>query len=139
MWHGASMKSMRLLLRDRLSAGAIAGMIAFMLLFQALLSGAASGAMAASVADPLGVICTMEGMGPAGDDKQPARSPAECPCGTLCQLAVATTPGLPGQQLAFILDRPEAHGAVVAEQAVPVRQGQRGLIAEARAPPTISI
>ena len=139
MWHGASMKSMRLLLRDRLSAGAIAGMIAFMLLFQALLSGAASGAMAASAADPLGVICMMEGMGPAGDDKQPARSPAECPCGTLCQLAVATTPGLPAQQLAFILDRPEAHGAVVAEQAVPVRQGQRGLIAEARAPPTISI
>ncbi|CAN7296641.1 DUF2946 family protein [Aminobacter aminovorans] len=133
------MKSMRLLLRDRLSAGAIAGMIAFMLLFQALLSGAASGAMAASAADPLGVICTMEGMGPAGGDKQPARSPAECPCGTLCQLAVATTPGLPGEQLAFILERPEAHGTVLAEQRQPAPQGQRGLIAEARAPPSFSV
>lgn len=133
------MKGMRLLLRDRLSAGAIAGMVAFMLLFQALLSGFASGAMAASAADPLGVICTMEGMGPAGGDKQPARSPAECPCGTLCQLAVAATPGLPGEQLAFILERPEANGTVVAEQRQPAPQGQRGLIAEARAPPLFSV
>ena len=133
------MKSMRRILRDRLSAGAIAGMIAFMLLFQALLSGAASGAMAASAADPLGGICTMDGMGPAGGDKQPTRSPADCPCGTLCQLAVAAAPGLPGEQLAFILDRPEVHGAVVAEQRRPAPQGQRGLIAEARAPPPFSV
>jgi hypothetical protein len=132
------MKGMRLLLRDRLSAGAIAGIIAFMLLFQALLSGFASGAMAASAADPLGVICTMEGMGPAGGD-QPARSPAECPCGTLCQLAVAATPGLPGEQLALILARPVADGTVVAEQRQPAPQGQRGLIAEARAPPLFSV
>ncbi|MRX33431.1 DUF2946 family protein [Aminobacter sp. MDW-2] len=130
---------MRLILRDRLSAGAIAGMIAFMLVFQALLSGFASGAMAASAADPLGVICTIEGMGPAGGDKQPARSPADCPCGTLCQLAVATTPGLPGGQLAFILERPEAAGTVIAEQSLPAPQGQRGLIAEARAPPSFSV
>lgn len=133
------MKSMRLILRDRLATGAIAGMIAFLLLFQALLSGAASGAMAASAADPLGVICTMDGMAPASGDKQPVRSPAECPCGTLCQLAVATAPGLPGEQLAFILNRPEADGTVIAVLAEPVRQGLRGLIAEARAPPTISI
>lgn len=133
------MKGMRLLLRDRLSAGAIAGMIAFMLLFQALLSGFASGAMAASAADPLGVICTMEGMGPAAGDKQPARSPAECPCGTLCQLVAVTAPGLPGEQLAFILERPEANGVVIAEQRQPARQGLRGLIAEARAPPHFSV
>ncbi|AMS43514.1 hypothetical protein AA2016_4604 [Aminobacter aminovorans] len=133
------MKGMRLILRDRLSAGAIAGMIAFMLVFQALLSGFASGAMAASAADPLGVICTMDGMGPAGGDTRPARSPADCPCGTLCQLAVATTPGLPGEQLAFILERPEAAGTVIAEQSLPAPQGQRGLIAEARAPPSVSV
>lgn len=133
------MKGMRLILRDRLSAGAIAGMVAFMLLFQALLSGAATGAMAASAANPLGVICTMEGMGPAGGDTQPARSPAECPCGTLCQLSAAATPGLPGEQLAFILERPEASGTVVAEKRLPAPRGLRGLIAEARAPPQVSI
>jgi hypothetical protein len=133
------MKGMRLILRDRLSAGVIAGMIAFMLLFQALLSGAASGAMAASAADPLGVICTMDGMGPAGGDTRPARSPADCPCGTLCQLAVGVSPGLPGEQLAFILERPEASGTVVAEPGQPAPQGQRGLIAEARAPPSVSV
>lgn len=133
------MRGMRLILRDRLSVGAIAGMIGFMLLFQALLSGYVSGAMAASAADPRGVICTMEGMGPADGDKQPARSPADCPCGTLCQLAAVTTPGLPGEQLAFIIDRPEAHGIVVAKPRQPALQGLRGLIAEARAPPHISI
>lgn len=133
------MKGMRLILQDRLSAGAIAGMIAFMLLFQALLSGFASGAMAASAADPLGVICTMDGMGPAGGDKQPVRSPAECPCGTLCQLAVPISPILPGEQLAFIIECPKAHGIVFAEQREPAPQGLRGLIAEARAPPPISI
>ncbi|AWC24787.1 hypothetical protein CO731_04278 [Aminobacter sp. MSH1] len=133
------MKGMRLILRDRLSAGAIAGMIAFMLLFQALLSGAATGAMAASAADPLGVICTMDGMGPAGGDQQPSRSPADCPCGTLCQLAAATVPGLPGEQLAFIIDRPEAQGIVVAEPRHAAPQALRGLIAEARAPPHNSV
>lgn len=133
------MKGMRLILQDRLSAGAIAGMIVFMLLFQALLSGFSSGAMAASAADPLGVICTMDGMGPADGDNQPVRSPAECPCGTLCQLAVTITPTLPGEQLAFIVERPKAQGVVIAEQRKPAPQGLRGLIAEARAPPAISI
>lgn len=133
------MKGMRHLLRDRLSAGAIAGMISLMLLFQAILAGAASGAMAANAADPLGVICTMDGMAPSGGGDQPVRSAADCPCGTLCHLAAMASPGLPGDQLAFILERPEAKGAVLVEARLPTPQGQRGLIAEARAPPPFSV
>ncbi|PWK75660.1 DUF2946 family protein [Aminobacter sp. AP02] len=133
------MKSIRLILRDRLSTGAIAGMIAFLLLLQGLLAGTAQGAMAAAAADPLGIICTMDGMGPAMGETQPARSPADCPCGTLCQLAATSAPGLPGEQLAFIIAPLPVHRADIAEAGESVRQGLRGLIAEARAPPATSI
>ena len=53
--------------------------------------------MAVSAADLLNVICTMEGMSPAGSEKQLVRKPAECPCSTLCQSAAATASGLPDE------------------------------------------
>jgi hypothetical protein len=43
---------MRLLLRDRISAGAIAVLVVYLLLLQGLLSGMAQGATAAPAVDP---------------------------------------------------------------------------------------
>jgi hypothetical protein len=51
------MKTLRLVLRDRVSAGAIAALFAVMLLMQGLLGGVAQGSMASAAVDPFNVLC----------------------------------------------------------------------------------
>lgn len=51
------MKTMRLILRDQISARAIAVLITYLLLAQSVLAGLAQGAMAAATTDAAIVIC----------------------------------------------------------------------------------
>lgn len=55
------MKLMRQLLKDRVSASAIAFLISCFLLLQGVVGAVAQGAMAAAAVDPLNVICTSMG------------------------------------------------------------------------------
>lgn len=132
------MKTMRLLLRDRVSAGTIAVLIAYSLVFQALLAGLAQGALAASSVDPLHVICSSSGAVsiPPDDQDTPSGNPYDCPCAMLCRLAGMAAPAVFGGQIGVLLyvtshEPIEFHVPAVG---IP-RPALRGLIAEPRAPP----
>jgi hypothetical protein len=133
------MKTMRLLLRDRASAGAIAVLIAFSLLLQGLLAGMAQGVIAASAVDPLHVICTSSGavsVAPGNDQGSPPGKVFDCPCATLCRLAATAMPAVIGAQVGP-LDPIASHEPIELHFA-PVSislLALRGLIGEARAPP----
>jgi hypothetical protein len=133
------MKTLRLVLRDRVSAGAIAVLFAAVLLMQGLLSGVAHGTMASAAADPFNILCI------AHDDGTQQSLPGGWPekaahdlCATLCQLAAGYTPALPGRSIdiAFPVLR---HAADIYFAAKPApRTVLRSFFAEARAPPSIS-
>ncbi|PRD41896.1 hypothetical protein C5748_19670 [Phyllobacterium phragmitis] len=135
------MKTMRLVLRDRVSATAIAVLIAYFFVLQGLIGGMAQGAMAASAVDPLHVICSSSGAAtidlPA-DQHDPTKTVVDCPCCTLCSLASMAMP--------VILDGAGAFNHVAARSNTVVPRASeivsslplRRLIAEPRAPPSHS-
>lgn len=139
------MKIMRLLLRDRITAGAIAVLVAYLLLLQGALSGMAQGtmtatmqaSMTASAVDPLHALCSSSGIAadPANNDGAPAKKALDCPCGTLCRLASTAMPAILGGQTGFIpIATPVAlHIPFPADNVSP--PALRGLIGEPRAPP----
>ncbi|MBB2970571.1 DUF2946 family protein [Mesorhizobium sp. RMAD-H1] len=135
------MKAIRRILRDRISATAIAVLAAYFLLLQGLLGGMAQGAMAASAVDPLHVICSSSGaatIDQPGDQNGPAGKAADCPCCTLCRLACAAMPAILDGAGGFV------HLAALFDTAVPPHAEigstppLRRLIAEPRAPPSFS-
>lgn len=136
------MRIMRLLLRDRVSAGAIAVLVAYLLLLQGALSGMAQGTMqgtmAASAVDPLHAICSSSGttsIDPASNDGAPAKKAPDCPCGTLCRLASTAMPGIiDGQTGLMPIATPVALDVHFPADDVPP-PALRGLIGEPRAPP----
>jgi hypothetical protein len=139
--HERRMKIMRLLLRDRVSAGAIAVLVAYLLLLQGVLSGMAQAtmiaSMAASAVDPLHVLCSSSGTAadPANNDGAPARKAPDCPCGTLCRLASTAMPAiLDGQTGLIPIATPVALDVHFPTDNVPP-PALRGLIGEPRAPP----
>lgn len=135
------MESIRRLMRDKVSAGAIAVLVAYLFLIQAAMAGFASGAMAASAGDPLRVICSQMGalsVAPGGEEGAPAKAAHDCPCATLCRLATAALPAILDGP-AILLDRtPSAPAAPSFASADPVPPALKGLIGEPRAPPAIS-
>ena len=133
------MKTLRLVLRDRVSAGAIAVLFAAMLLMQGLLAGVANGTMASAAVEPFNILCIAHEDGPqhslpdGGPDKA-----AHDLCATLCQLATGYTPALPGRSVDIAA--PVFSGAAeiyFAAKSAP-RGAIRSFFAEARAPPSIS-
>ncbi|MCV9999018.1 DUF2946 domain-containing protein [Pararhizobium sp. YC-54] len=132
------MKTLRLVLRDRVSAGAIAVLFAAMLLMQGLLAGVAHGTMASAAVNPFNILCvahedgSQQSLPDGGPDKA-----AHDLCATLCQLAAGYTPALPGRSVDIaspVLGR-------VAEVYFAAKSAPRAVIrsffAEARAPPPI--
>lgn len=134
------MRTMRLILGDRWSAGAIAVLIAQVLLLQALFAGLAQGAMAAPSGDPSAVICALHEAGSAGSQGDQSGNKLHCPCAILCQLAAAAVPTVPGGFAAVdytpIGQAIAGHAAPAAILSHPVA---RGLIIEATGPPAISV
>lgn len=134
------MKTLRLVLRDRVSAGAIAVLFAAMLLMQGLLTGVAHGTMASAAVDPFNILCIAHQDGPQQSlpDGGPSKAARDL-CGTLCQLAAGYAPALPGRSIDIV----SPALSVVAEPyfaAKPVpRVVLRSFFAEARAPPSISV
>ncbi|PYE89938.1 DUF2946 family protein [Phyllobacterium leguminum] len=131
------MRFTRQLLKDRLSAGAIALLMAYLLVLQSLLGIMAQSAMATSALGPLHVICTSTGAeaaDPGGQGGLPQKAP-ECPCASLCQLASGATP-------AILNSNPDLP-VIVRSYAVKIgpvlpdagRHLPRGLIGQPRAPP----
>jgi hypothetical protein len=136
---GLRMKTMRRLLRDRISATAIALLFAYLLLLQGLLSGTSQGAMAAAAVDPLHEICFSSGsIGQAPDDSIPAEKSTECPCGTLCRLASTDLPAILGGERPLAFATIEDAVAVSLPNEEVASTTPRGRIAEPRAPPFIS-
>lgn len=129
---------MRHLLRDRISAGAIAMLITYLLLLQALMSGLGLGSMAGAVADPFHIICISSGTSATdlgGMDSGPNKQAPTCPHCTLCRLAALDMPAIFDGQ-----DNPLDHaryGAIDAAraQARISAPNLRGLIGQPRAPP----
>ena len=133
------MKAMRLLLRDRASAGTIAVLIAYSLLLQGLLAGMAQGTLATSAVDPLHVICTSSGAVSVAPDDENGSSPVKsihCPCATLCRLACAAMPAVFGSRpgLPDYAAPCEAVDIHIAPVSISL-PALRGLIGEPRAPP----
>ncbi|OBZ96815.1 hypothetical protein ADU59_03530 [Pararhizobium polonicum] len=133
------MKTLRLVLRDRVSAGAIAVLVGAMLFMQGLLGGVAQGTMASAAADPFNILCVSH------DGSLEQRLPGDAPgtahhdlCATLCQLAAGATPALPGgsAEIAYAAASDTAE-AYFAAKRVP-RAVLRSFFAEARAPPLFS-
>jgi len=134
------MKTLRLVLRDRVSAGAIAVLVAAMLLMQGLLGGIAQGTMASAAVDPFNILCVSH------DGGLEQRLPGDGPvnkaghdlCATLCQLAAGSNPALPGRsvEIAHVASG-DTTKAYFAPKSVP-RTVLRSFFAEARGPPSIS-
>ena len=93
------MKTLRLVLKDRVSAGAIAVLIASMFLLQGLVAGVAHGTMASAAVDPFNVICIAHEDGPQQTSPGVPQKAAHDMCATLCQLAAGHTPALPGRAI----------------------------------------
>lgn len=133
------MKTLRLVLRDRVSASAIAVLFAAVLLMQGLLSGVAHGTMASAAADPFNILCIAHEDGPQQTvpDGGPAKAAHDL-CATLCQLAAGYTSALPGRSIdiATPVLRVAAEIHVAAKPAP--RAFLRSFFAEARAPPSFS-
>jgi hypothetical protein len=133
-----SMGTMRSILRDWVSASAVALLVAGLLLIQGLLSGTAQGAMAASAVEPFEIICSLSGHGSVNDAAHgnlPAKKVPECLCGTLCRLASAAMPAiLSGQAGPLYVAVDAAIDTAIRTDAVFL-PALRGRIAEPRAPP----
>ncbi|MDQ0563151.1 hypothetical protein QO004_004960 [Rhizobium mesoamericanum] len=128
---------MRSILRDRVSASAVALLLACLLLIQGLLIGAAQGAMAVPAADPA-AICSSVGHGSVNDalhSNLPAKKAPECPCGTLCRLASAAMPAIVSGQAGplYVAVETSIDAAIRVDEVVSL--ALRGRIAEPRAPP----
>ncbi|TCN22079.1 DUF2946 family protein [Sinorhizobium americanum] len=133
------MKTMRLIVRDKISATAIALLFAYLLLLQALLSGTSQGAMAAAAVDPLHEICFSSGsIGQASGDSIPVKKSTKCPCGTLCRLASTDLPAILGGERPLAFATIEDAVAVSLTNEDVASTTPRGLIAEPRAPPFFS-
>jgi hypothetical protein len=133
------MKTMRLILRDKISATAIALLFAYLLLLQGLLSGTSQGAMAAAAVDPLHEICFSSGsLGRTTDDESPAKKAIDCRCGTLCRLASTDMPAILGGQDPVALTAVDVPIGVALPLEEVASTSPRGLIAEPRAPPFFS-
>ncbi|WP_019279610.1 DUF2946 domain-containing protein [Rhizobium grahamii] len=132
------MGTMRSILRDRVSASAVALLVACLLLIQGLLSGTAQGAMAASAVDPFAIICSSSGhssINEAGHGNLPAKKAPECPCGTLCRLASTAMPAILGGQAAPLYVAVDTAIDTTIRADAVVSLALRGRIAEPRAPP----
>lgn len=134
------MYSMRLLLRDRVTASAIALLISYLLLVQGLVGAIATGAMAAAPTD-MQVICTSSGYEASAEVGSgtgvPGKSAFQCPCPSLCGIASTAQLGIPADvsiNLAAYETGPGNPAVVAAEFFRPVL---RGLIGEPRAPPVV--
>ncbi len=135
------MKTMRRILRERSTAGALAALVALMMLLQGVFAGMAQSAMAAAATEPPGIICSVHGAvsnEPAGREN-PYGKGLTCPCATLCQLASGSAAALPAGFIGLAhtisdagftgyFDRPAVSHVLV-----------RGFLAQARAPPPRSI
>lgn len=131
---------MRQFLRDRLSAGAIVAMITYVLLLQGVVTGFAQGEMMRQLGDPLAVICSSDtGVTPSNPADSSSTKHVQCPCATLCHLVVANNPATPSAIPAPAYDA--LAGLKIrfaARPAFPVPDFHRYL-AEARAPPILSL
>ena len=132
------MKTLRLVLRDRVSAGAIAVLIASMFLLQGLVAGVAHGTMASAAVDPFNIICIAHEDGPQQSGPSAPEKAAHDMCATLCQLAAGHVPALPGR--AIEVAAPALGHTVELYFAVKPapRVSLRSTFAEARAPPSLS-
>ena len=131
------MGNMRSILRDRVSASAVALLVACLFLIQGLLSGTVQGSMASAV-DPFAIICSSSGHGSiddAGHGNLPAKKAPECPCGTLCRLASAAMPAVLAAQAAVLYVAVETAIDAAIRTDADVSPALRGRIAEPRAPP----
>lgn len=131
---------MRLLLKDRITASAIALLISYLLILQGLFGAMASGAMAAKP-EAMQVICTSSGYAQSdtvADKNAPSGDSAfELACASLCSIAAASQLGILKEVptcLAAYSTRSPDHCIVSADLARPPL---RGLIAEPRAPPAV--
>jgi hypothetical protein len=135
----AGMKTMRLILRDRISATAMALLFAYLLLLQGLLSGTSQGALAGASIDPLHEICFSSGsVGRTTDKESPAKKASDCPCGTLCRLASMDMPAILGGELPLRFAAIEVAVAAKFPLERVASTTPRRLIAEPRAPPFFS-
>ncbi|WP_455273122.1 hypothetical protein [Rhizobium herbae] len=133
------MKTLRLVLRDRVSAGAMTALVAVMLFMQGLLAGVAHGTMASAAADPFNIICVSH------DGSLEQRLPGDAPvkpghdlCATLCQLAAGYTSALPGRSADIASPTLHSTAEVYFAPKHAPRAVLRSFFAEARAPPSIS-
>ena len=144
------MGMIRTVLRDRVSASAIALLVALLLLIQGLLSGQAQGSMTASAVDPLHSICSITGDGVidhvdhaenTNDGTSHGQShgkAADCPCCTLCRLAAHAMPAILGADTVILhIDAAGVAANVFIPESV-ITPTLRGLIGQPRAPPQIS-
>jgi hypothetical protein len=139
------MGMIRSVLRDRVSASAIALLVACLLMIQGLLSGQAQGAMAAISVDPLQAICSIMGeVSLQQVDKDDAShgsshgKAADCPCCTLCRLASFAMPAILGADTAVAHVALDMSDVMAVAVDTPIRPALRRLIAQPRAPPFVS-
>jgi hypothetical protein len=139
------MGMIRTVLRDRVSTGAITLLVACLLMIQGLLAGQAQGAMAGMATDPLQSICSMSGEISAAqaenDDPSHGSSHgkgADCPCCTLCRLASFAMPAILGADAVVAYSAVETVATISFVVEPAVGSPRRGLIAQPRAPPSVS-
>ncbi|MFE0014695.1 DUF2946 family protein [Mesorhizobium sp. NPDC059054] len=132
------MGATRDILRDRLTATAVAVMLVYLFLLQAFVAGMTQGAMAASAADPLHVICTTDGADSSSDPSGPAGKGNTCPCAALCSVTGLAAPAVLGGQDHVYLIAVRTEPVRLQLAASPFTPSLRGFVPGPRAPPSFS-
>lgn len=134
------MNFMRTLRTDRTTAIAIAVAVIYLFLVQIFIAGFSQGAMAATAPNPLNVICSSSGtiiILPDGSTS-PAKTAPDCPCGLLCRLASTYVIAFPYTPEPFnFVQLAEGQTQKPSPKAI-LTPSLKGVIAEPRAPPTVS-
>ena len=138
------MAFLRLVLRDRMLASALALVLITLLLMQGLTVGFARSAMTGMMLGRGLVICAVSGPGSVsaaaddhrGDNGQQGHP--DCPCGVLCRLAAGVLTAILIAVALLVLVTPRAQPSRPDAPRAPPPRPRRGLTGYPRAPPLFS-
>lgn len=131
---------MRQILSDRMLATALAVVLAYLLAFQGFSGNMARASTTVAAQDQIHVLCGSTGVVNAdtADLDNPLKTATDCTCASLCRLASSIAPVTlaPGVLLAQFAT-PASENIVFSSFDTPV-PARRGLLPDARGPPSIS-
>jgi hypothetical protein len=140
LWHGDIMKAIRQILLDRMLATALAVALGYLLAFQGFTGNMTRASTVIVAQEQIHVLCSSNGVFDAQPDSsdKPLKRSADCPCASLCRLAHSVTSAILSAGLALQSSLAQAPANIVFPVSRIPEPPRRGLLPDARAPPSIA-